>query len=371
MNVPFVDLRSQYRELRPAIDAAVLSVLESGSFVLGKALTSFEEHFAAHVGVRHCVGTSSGTDALELAIRACDLRPGDEVITTPNTFIATAAAATAAGATVRFVESDSRTYTMDPAKLEQAIGPRSRIVLPVHLYGQPCDIASITAVARKHGLLVIEDCAQAHGAEFEGRKVGTFGVLSCYSFYPGKNLGAYGDGGAICTDDDDLAERVRLLRNHGSRQKYRHEVVGYCRRLDDVQAAVLDSKLPHLDRWNAQRRRVAAVYDALLAPVPDLVVPFVRPNAAHVFHLYVVQIPNRDEVKAGMAADGIETGIHYPIPLHEQPAYKHLQHEPSDFPIAHEQAGRLLSLPMFPEITDDQIAYVVESLTRRLLGRKC
>lgn len=366
MNVPFVDLKAQYRSLKPEMDAAIQRVLDRTAFVLGKETLEFETAFASYIGVAHAVGVSSGTDALELAIRACGIGPGDEVITVPNTYIATCEAISFAGATIRFVEADPRTYNMDPAAIEAAITGRTKAVLPVHLYGQPADMAPIMEIARKHELKVIEDCAQAHGATYRGRKVGTFGDAACFSFYPGKNLGAYGDGGAVLTNDAEVAERVRMLRNHGQREKYVHHIEGGCRRLDNLQAAVLGVKLPHLESWNASRRRAATLYDGLLAEVSGVTVPYVSPDVEPVYHLYVIQVSERDRVQEALKGEGVETGIHYPIPLHEQPAYAGMGHKPTDFPVSHELGPRALSLPMFAELTEDQIRHVVSSLRRAL-----
>jgi dTDP-4-amino-4,6-dideoxygalactose transaminase len=354
VTIPFVDLKAQYRALKPEIDAAVQAVLERTAFIMGPEHDAFEQAFAAYVGARHCLGVATGTDALELAVRALDLGPGDEVITVPNTFIATTEAITHAGATIRWVDVDPRTYNLDPRKLEAAITPRTRAILPVHLYGQPAEMDAILAIARRHGLKVIEDCAQSHGARYRGQCTGAFGDLACFSFYPGKNLGAYGDGGAIVTNDDALAERVRLLRNHGQSEKYVHVLEGFCHRLDNLQAAVLGVKLPHLDEWNARRREAAVRYDELLAGIPGVVTPYVPAHVEPVFHLYVIQVPNRDRVRNALKDAGIETGIHYPIPLHEQPAYRHLGHAPGDFPVSSMLGPRIISLPIFPELTEDQ-----------------
>jgi dTDP-4-amino-4,6-dideoxygalactose transaminase len=309
MTIPFVDLQAQYQSLKPQMDAAIQSVLERGAFILGKEDNEFEQTFAQYVGVKHCLGVSTGTDALELAMRACGIGPGDEVITVPNTFIATTEAITSTGASFRWVEVEPRTYNMNPANIEPAITPRTKAILPVHLYGQPADMAPIMAIARRRGLRVIEDCAQAHGAKYRGQKVGTFGDAACFSFYPGKNLGAYGDGGAVLANDDAIAERVRLLRHHGSADKYTHVISGYCRRLDNLQAAVLNVKLPYLDDWNVARRRAAALYNQLLKDVPGVVPPYVLPDVEPVYHLYVIQIPNRNRVQVDLKAQGIETGI--------------------------------------------------------------
>jgi dTDP-4-amino-4,6-dideoxygalactose transaminase len=367
------------------MDAAIQSVLDRSAFILGREVAEFEAAFAAYIGVKHCVGVCSGTDAIEMVLRACGIGPGDEVITVPNTYIATCEAISQTGATIRWVEADPRTYDLDPINLEAAITPRIKAILPVHLYGQPADMPAIMAIARKHGLKVIEDAAQAHGAKIADgrwqiadgghqpsaisyRPVGTFGDAACFSFYPGKNLGAYGDGGAVCTDDDEIADRVRLLRNHGQREKYVHLVEGYCHRLDNLQAAVLGVKLPYLDAWNAARRAHAALYDRLLADVPGVVTPYVAPGMEHVYHLYVIQVPERDRVQAALKAAGIETGIHYPIPLHEQPAYARLGHKPEDFPISHALGPCILSLPMYAELTAEQIYYVVETVRNAIIG---
>ncbi|HEX9117166.1 MAG TPA: DegT/DnrJ/EryC1/StrS family aminotransferase [Anaerolineae bacterium] len=358
MTIPLVDLQAQYRALKPEIDAAMAAVVDRTAFIGGRELNDFEAAFAAYLGVRRCLGVSNGSDALLLALLACGIGPGAEVITVPNTFIATTEAISHAGATIRFVEVDPHTYNLDPKRLEAAITPRTRAILPVHLYGQPADLDPILSVARRHGLKVIEDCAQAHGATYHGRRVGSFGDVACFSFFPGKNLGAYGDAGAVVTNDDALAERIRLLRNHGSREKYHHEAEGFCHRLDNLQAAVLGVKLPYLDGWNARRRALAAEYDRLLAGVPGVVTPFVLPGVEPVFHLYVIQTPARDRVRAGLKAAGIETGIHYPVPLPEQPAYARLGHRPEDFPISHALAPRLLSLPIYAELADDQVAQI-------------
>jgi dTDP-4-amino-4,6-dideoxygalactose transaminase len=344
------------------MDAAIQSVLDRTAFILGREVDEFDSAFAGYVGVAHAVGVCSGTDAIEMALVACGIGLGDEVVTTANTYIATCEAISRAGASIRWVDADARTYNMDPAQLERAITPKTRAIMPVHLYGQPADMTPIMDVARAHGLKVIEDCAQAHGATYHGRQVGTFGEAACYSFYPGKNLGAYGDAGAVVTNDEKVADMVRLLRNHGQREKYIHLIEGQCHRLDNIQAAVLNVKLPHLDRWNADRRRVASWYGELLLNQSRIVAPCVPPGIEPVFHLYVVQVPNRDAVQAALRRAGVEAGIHYPIPLHEQPAYAHFGHRPEDFPVAHRLGPAILSLPMFPEMTRSQVEYVVDAL---------
>jgi dTDP-4-amino-4,6-dideoxygalactose transaminase len=366
MTIPFVDLKSQYRTLKPQMDAAISSVVERGAFIMGKEHNDFERDFALYIGAKHCLGVSTGTDALELAVRACGIGSGDEIITVANTFIATTEAVSSAGASIRLIDADSRTYNMDPSKIESAITSRTKALLPVHLYGQSADMNPIMEIARKHKLKVIEDCAQAHGAKYNGQKVGTFGDVACFSFYPGKNLGAYGDGGAIVTNDDGIADRVNLLRNHGSHEKYVHEIEGYCRRLDNLQAAVLGVKLPFLDEWNTARRRAAALYDRLLANIPGVVTPYALPGVEPVYHLYVIQVPNRDQVQKALKTQGVETGIHYPIPLHQQPAYAHLGYKPEDFPVSTTLGPKILSLPMFGDITNEQVHTVVAELGKAL-----
>lgn len=364
MNVPFVDLKAQYHSLKPEMDAALQRVLDRTAFVLGAEAEWFEAAFADYVGIRHAIGVSSGTDALRLALEALGVGPGDEVLTVANTFIATCEAVSHVRADVRLVDAHPLTYNLDPALLEAAVGPRTRAVIPVHLYGQPADMDPILAVARRHELLVIEDCAQSHGATYKGRKTGTFGDAACFSFYAGKNLGAYGDAGAVVTGRDDVAEAVRLLSNHGQKVRYEHLAVGYCHRLDNLQAAVLTVKLSYLDDWNAARRSRAALYDRLLAGVPGLVTPWTLPRAEPVYHLYVVQVTagRRNALQAHLKAAGIATGLHYPIPVHLQPAYASLGHRAGDFPVSEALAAQCLSLPMYPELSDEQVRCVAETI---------
>ena len=354
--IPFVDLKAQYYSLKPEMDVAIQSVLDRTAFIMGPEVKTFEQAFAEYVGVKHAVGVGSGTDALRLALEALGIGPGDEVITAANTYIATCEAISHTGATVRLVDADPRTYNMEDG------GGRGRLraIMPVHLYGQPADMGAIMEIAHEYGLKVIEDCAQAHGATYKGRKVGTFGDVACFSFYPGKNLGAYGDGGAVLTDDDEVAERVRLLRNHGQKIKYEHRVVGYCHRLDNLQAAVLNVKLPHLEGWNQARRGRAALYDQLLQDVPGTVTPFVSPDVQHVYHLYVIRVTDgrREALQDYLGTAGITTGLHYPIPVHLQQAYRAMGHKQGDFPVSEQLARQGLSLPMYPELTDEQVQYV-------------
>ncbi|MCA1816041.1 MAG: DegT/DnrJ/EryC1/StrS family aminotransferase [Acidobacteria bacterium] len=366
MKVPFVDLQAQYRSIKAEIDAAIARVVESSAFVLGREVEAFEAEFASYVGARHCVGVSNGTDALQLALQACGVSRGDEVVVPANTFFATAEAVSTANARPVFVDADALSYTIDVSKIEAAITERTRAIIPVHLYGQPADLDPIFGIAARHNLLVIEDAAQAHGARYKGRRVGALARAGCFSFYPGKNLGAYGEGGAVVTDDEEVARRLRLLRDHGSPRKYEHEIVGYNSRLEGLQGAVLRAKLKHLDAWNDLRRAHAARYNELLAAHADAVrlsLPRETAGARHVYHLYVVESDERDALQRHLGAAGVQTGIHYPIPVHLQPAYASLGHKPGDFPVSERQARRVLSLPMFAELTGEQIARVAESVS--------
>lgn len=359
--IPLVDLKAQYRALKPEIDAAIARVIDNTSFILGPEVRAFEQAFAAYCQARHAVGVSSGTAAIELVLRALGIGPGDEVITTPFTFIASAEAISIAGATPVFADIDPLTYNLDPTAVEAAVTQRTKAILPVHLYGQPADMDRLALIAQRHGLALIEDAAQAHGAEFRGRRVGTLGDAACFSFYPGKNLGCYGDGGAVVTDDDDLAAKVRKLRDHGRSSKHVHDELGFGHRLDALQAAILAAKLPHLDAANQARRRLAQRYDELLADT-DLVVP-VEPEEVHsVYHLYVVRSPRRDELVETLRSQGIEAGVHYPLPLHLQPAYGFLGLRPGSFPVSEVTALQVLSLPLFPEMTFEQQDRVVQTI---------
>jgi dTDP-4-amino-4,6-dideoxygalactose transaminase len=364
--IPFIDLPAQFRSLKPEIDEALAPVFSTTGFILGPQVAEFEESFARYLGARHCVTLNSGTAALHLALLALGIGPGDEVITVANSFIATAEAISFAGATPRFVDADPVTYNIDPAQLEAAITGNTRAIIPVHLFGQPADMDPIVEIARKHNLKVIEDACQAHGAVYKGRRVGTLGDVACFSFYPGKNLGAAGDGGAVVTNIQDVADTVRLLRDHGSRKKYQHEIIGHNFRLDTVQAAILQVKLPYLDSWNNQRQKHAEFYNQLLADLPGVVTPQVAPACRSVFHLYVVQVPNREAVQKALFEANIQTGIHYPTPIHLQAAYKDLGYRQGNFPVSERLAGRILSLPMYPELTESQQARVVEVMTRSI-----
>ena len=349
--IPFVDLKAAYHRLQAEIDAAVARVLAGGWYILGPEVSAFETEFAAYLGVEHAVGVASGTDAVLLALRALGVGPGDEVITVAHTAVATVAAIELAGATPRFVDISPDTYTLDPAQLAAAITPRTRAVIPVHLYGAPADMDAILAVARAHGLLVVEDCAQAHGARYRGQMVGTLGDAAAFSFYPTKNLAALGDGGAVATNRPEVADRLRLLRQYGWRERYVSDVAGHNSRLDELQAAILRVRLRHLDAENEARRRLAARYDAALAGLP-ITLPIARPEDCPVYHLYVIRTAARDALAEHLRVQGIGTGVHYPVAVHRQPAYAHLGYGPGSLPATEAAAAEVLSLPMYPDLTE-------------------
>ena len=360
MNIPFLDLGAAYRELQTEIDAAVAQTLASGYYIGGPEVEAFEAEFASYCGASQAVGVANGLDALHLALRAMDVRPGDEVIVPSNTYIATWLAVSQCGATPIPVEPDERTHNINPALIEAAITPRTKVILPVHLYGQPADMDPIVAVARKHGLRVLEDGAQAHGARYKGQRLGAHGDAVAWSFYPGKNLGAMGDGGAVTTNDAALADRLRVLRNYGSRVKYVNEVQGYNSRLDSLQAAILRVKLAYLDDWNARRSAIAARYQQGLAGC-GLTLPHVPDWAEPVWHLYVVQHPQRDALHKALAKAGVGTLIHYPIPPHMQQAYAHAGWKQGAFPLAERMADQVLSLPIGPHLDAEQLAVVIRA----------
>jgi dTDP-4-amino-4,6-dideoxygalactose transaminase len=358
--VPFVDLRLQYRSIEPDIDAAVREVLDAAAFIKGRFVAAFEKSFAEFCGVDHCIGVANGTDAIRVVLAALGIGPGDEVVTVAHTFTATAEPIVRAGARPVFVDVDPATNNMDPDLVERAVGPRTRAILPVHLYGLPADMDRINAVAARHGIVVIEDAAQAAGARYKGRRCGSLGNVACFSFFPGKNLGAYGDGGAVCTSDRTLAEKVRMLADHGRTTKYEHQLVGYNSRLDGLQAAVLSVKLRHLDGWNAARRDHALAYARLLGHVVGLTLPAAPDWAEPIWHLYVVESENRKALQEALRSAAIETGIHYPVPLHRQPCYSALASSP--LPVTEHKAGRILSLPMFAELTTPQMERVAAAV---------
>lgn len=363
--IPMVDLKTQYHHLKGEIDKAVLDALESTQFILGPNVSNFEKEAAAYLGAPHAVGCASGTDALHLAVLAAGIKPGDEVITTPFTFIATAEAICYAGATPVFVDVDPRTFNIDPDLIEQAITPQTRAVIPVHLFGQPADMSAISAICERHKLVLIEDCAQSFGASLNGRMTGAIGSFGCFSFFPSKNLGCYGDGGLVTAATEEGADRIRMLRNHGSRVRYHHDLIGFNSRLDDLQAAILRVKLRYIDRFNQERRRVAHRYSEALK---DLVtVPFEDGKVLHVYHQYTLLTDQRDKVMATLAEQQIASAVYYPIPLHHQPVFADRCRNVS-LPVAESIASRCLSLPIYPEMTDQQIDQVIAAVRTALVA---
>lgn len=358
MKVPFVDLAAQHSAIGDELREALSAVIARGDFVLGRDVGAFEEEFAAFCGVPYAIGLDSGTSALELILRAYNIGPGDEVITAANTFIATTFAISYTGATPILVDIDPDTCNIDPARIEAAITGRTRAIMPVYLYGQPADMGPILDVARRYGLLVIEDACQAHGALYRGRRAGSLGHAAAFSFYPAKNLGALGDGGMAVTKDPEIAHSIRMLRDYGQRAKYQHVMLGYNRRLDTLQAAVLRVKLRYLDAWNEARRSHAGRYNELLAQVPHVALPGVLDGATPVYHLYVIRADRRDALRAALQEKGIATGIHYPIPIHLQEAYRDLGYPAGSFPITERYAGQVLSLPMYAELPSAAIGAV-------------
>lgn len=363
--VPFVDLAAQYIAIKPEIDEAVAGVIGRSAFIGGEQVRLFEEEFAEYCGTSGCVGVGNGTDALYLAMRAMGIGQGDEVITVAHTFVATSEAISMAGAKPVFVEIVDRSMLIDPDRLEAAITSRTKAIIAVHLYGNPCPMHRIAEIANAHGLRVIEDAAQAHGATWRGRRIGSLADAACFSFYPSKNLGAFGDGGAVVSGDPEFLHRVRMLSNHGRQEKYLHAFEGVNSRLDGLQAAILRVKLRHLDDWNAARRRHAERYIAELGDL-DLVLPTEEPESEPVWHLFAIRAADRDRLAAELRAEGIETGVHFPVPLHRQPAYEHLAMGPGSLPVTERAASQVLSLPMYPHLTDQQIDAVVAAISGSL-----
>lgn len=361
--IPFLDLKAQYLQIRREIDAAVARAVGSAQFVLGPEVVAFEERFADYCRTSYCHAVNSGTSALHLALLASAIGPGDEVITVSMTFVATTAAILYSGAKPVFVDVDPVTWTMNPASIEAAITPRTKAILPVHLHGLMADMDPIVSIARRHGLVVIEDAAQAHGAEYKGRRAGSIGDIGCFSFYPGKNLGACGEGGAVVTDRPELARRVSLLRDWGQESKYNHVIAGYNYRMDSIQGAVLRVKMDYIESWTEARRSVAAQYDRLLSNLP-----FARPHplwhSRHVYHVYAVRLPRRDEALKTLQDAGIGAGIHYPVPVHLQKAYAELGYSLGDLPVTERLANEFLSLPIYPELLPEQVSEVVSTLTK-------
>jgi dTDP-4-amino-4,6-dideoxygalactose transaminase len=365
MRVPFVDLKAQYASIKDEIDSAIAGVVEKCAFVLGPAVAEFEESFARYCGVKHCVAVNSGTGALHLTLLAAGVKPGDEVITAANTFIATCAAISHCGASPVLVDVDPSTYNLNPGLLADAITPKTRAILPVHLYGRPAPMDPINAIASDAGITVIEDACQAHGADYQGKRTGQWGRAACFSFYPGKNLGAYGEGGAVVTDDDDWAERIRMWRDHGQSRKYHHEMLGFNYRMEGIQGAVLNVKLKHLDEWNSRRRSRADRYRERFAGT-GVVLPPPDDEARSVYHLFVIQVNDRTRFQKDLKAEEIDTLIHYPIPVHQQPAYPSLNGQ--RFPVTDEIADRIVSLPMFAELSDEQIDFVADVAKKSIAG---
>jgi dTDP-4-amino-4,6-dideoxygalactose transaminase len=361
MNVPFVDLKIQYQSIKPEIDAAVKNVIDNTAFVGGKNVEAFEQAFAGKFGVKHCVSCANGTDAIYVSLKALGIGPGDEVITAANTFIATSEAVSQTGARPVFVDIDEY-FHINPALIEKKITKKTKAIIPVHLFGQPAAIDAIKRISDAHGLPLVEDCAQSHFASSGGRPTGTFGLAGTFSFYPGKNLGAYGDAGAVITNDDDFARKVRLFVSHGSLKKFVHEIEGVNSRMDALQAVVLSAKLPHIDNWNKARHAHGLKYNALLSDIPSVKCPKLRDNAFHIFHVYCLRASGRDELAENLKSKGISTGIHYPVALPFMPAYAYLKNKPADFPVAHGCMGEILSLPMYPELSDGQIEYVAQAI---------
>ena len=364
--IPIIDLKAQYRSIKPEIDSAVAGVLESAQFVLGPEVSAFEEEFAAYCGTAEAVGVSSGTSALHLSLLAAGIGPGDEVITVPFTFIATAATIVYTGARPVFVDIEPESFNISVNQIEAALTPRTKAIVPVHLYGQPADMDPILEIARRRKLVVIEDAAQAHGAEYKGRRSGSLGDLGCFSFYPGKNLGGFGEGGAITTNNAAYARTLRLLRNWGAEQKYEHVLKGYNYRLDALQAAILRVKLRHLESWTETRRAHAVEYDRLLAPA-GIRAPHEQPGNRHVYTTYTIRTAHRNALQQHLQESGIQTAVHYPTPIHLQPAYADLGYHRGDFPVSEQAAAEVLSLPMFPELTSTQIAEVAAALKAKSL----
>ena len=364
--IPLVDLRAQYERIKDEIDAAIQRVVQHGQFILGAEVKAFEKEIASYLNVNRAVGVASGTDALQLALLACGIKPGAEVITTPFTFIATAETIAKCGATPVFVDIDPKTYNIDPAKIEPRLTEKSRAILPVHLYGQPADTDLILKLARKYNLSVIEDCAQALGAEYKGKKVGSLGDAGCLSFFPSKVLGAYGDGGMVVTNSSEIAEKVEMLRNHGCKEKYYHLVPGFSSRLDSLQAAILRVKLGHLGNWIELRRQKASVYSQLFDQIDGIQPPYVAPDSYHIFNYYTIRLENshgdRDKLREHLSAKGIATAIYYPLSLHLQEVHKALNYQNGDFPESEQAQEQVLSLPMYPELDEWQIDEVVAGI---------
>lgn len=363
VKIPLVDLKAQYNSIKEEIDAAIRKVIKGGQFILGPEVKALEKEIATYLGVSHAIGVASGTDALQLALLACGIKPGDEVITTPFTFIATAEAITQCGAKPVFADVEPKTCNIDPSQIEPKMTNKTKAIVPVHLYGQPADMASILEFASKYNLGVIEDCAQALGAEYKGKKVGSLGDAGCLSFFPSKVLGAYGDGGMVVTSDPEIADKVNMLRNHGCKQKYYHFIAGFNSRLDSLQAAILRVKLGHLDQWIEQRRHKAALYSELLGNIEEIETPYQAPYAYHVFNYYTIRLRNRrNELQEFLATQGISNAIYYPLSLHLQEVYRDLGYKPGSLPQSEQAQEETISLPMYPELEDKQIESIAAAI---------
>lgn len=369
MRVPFLNLNAQHEPIRAELERAIAHVIDTGAFAGGPFVEKFEANFASYCDCKHAIGVGNGTDALWLSLLALGIGAGDEVITVPNTFMATAEAISFCGARPVFVDVDERTYTMDPARIAEAITTRTRAIIPVHLFGQPADMDPILEIAREHNLFVIEDAAQAHGAKYKSRPAGTLGDVGCFSFYPGKNLGALGEAGAVITNDDQLREKMRSLRDHGQSRKYHHQFVGWNCRMDGIQAAVLAVKLKYLDHNNSLRQSHARKYQRAFADLDEVTTPFEAPYAEHVHHVYAIRTRNRDEILQMLREKGVECGIHYPVPIHLQQAYQPLGYSAGSFAISERIAGELISLPMFPELRPIEIDAVIAAVNESVLGQ--
>lgn len=362
MTIPFLDLQLQYRNHQAAIDGAIRNVISETAFIKGKYVDDFEKQYAEAYGVKHCIGVSDGTAAIYIALKMLGIGPGDEVITTACTWISSAETVTQAGAKPVFVDIEPDLFNIDASKIEEKINPHTKAIIAVHLYGQPADIKAIKAICDKHKLFLIEDCAQAHFAEYDGQKVGTTGIAATFSFYPGKNLGAYGDAGAIVTNDDALASKMRMYANHGSLVKHRHEIEGINSRLDGLQAAILSAKLPHIHQWNEARLQLALRYNELLKNEEGVITPAIRKNARHIFHVYALRVKQREALQTYLKERGVDTQVHYPSPLPFLKAYEYLGHSKTDFPVAAQYQPEILSLPMYPELTGEQVEYVASQI---------
>jgi len=362
--IPFVDLKTQYKSIQGEIKEEIAKVLEQTNFILGEPVAKFESQFAEFCDSKYCIGVASGTDALHLALLTLNIGKDDEIITAANTFVATVLSISYVGAKPVLVDIDPKTYNIDLNKIEEKVTPNTKAIIPVHLYGRPVDMEKLITIADKYNLKIIEDACQAHGAVFNGKKVGTFGIMGCFSFYPGKNLGAYGDGGAIVTSDKDLYEKLKMMRNYGSPKKYHHDFIGYNSRLDTIQAVILNIKLKYLNNWNHKRLVNAEVYNKKLKGIGDLVLPYIDKTGLHVFHLYVVRTKKRDELLKYLNDNGVQASIHYPIPIYSLDAYSHLGLKKDGFPVAEQFSKEILSLPMFPELTENQISRIADLMKK-------